>query len=268
MKMRLRRYNSGMRLHCQNLRTAFCPDKSAAFCARLLCALLLCAGGTIPALGAESDADGMENGGGGVRTLSVAGAGRAEAEADRAVVRAALHVTAGSGLEAKRELEVLMSELLAEFAEAGIDSDAVRAQSLRLDAVYEGVLFSGYQARRDVSVLLDDLERIGDVTDMLARRKRARIHGLDYRGSGEDAARELALERAMADSLERAGRIAAGFGMELGRPVKIVHIRPAAFARPRAAGMLAMAAESAPSAPYLAEALTFEETVEVVFEIR
>ena len=267
MKMRLRRYNPGMRLHFQNLRAELRPHKSAAFCARLLCALLLCAGWTIPAQGAESD-EKSGVGGAGERTLFVVGVGRAEAEADRAVVRAALHVTAGSGLEAKRELEVLMSELLAEFAEAGIDSDAVRAQSLRLDAVYEGVLFSGYQARRDVSVMLDDLERIGDVTDMLARRKRARIHGLDYRGSGEDAARELALERAMADSLERAGRIAAGFGMELGRPVKIVHIRPAAFARPRAAGMLAMAAKAPPSAPYLAEALTFEETVEVVFEIR
>ena len=63
---------------------------------------------------------------------------------------------------------------------------------------------------------------------------------------------------------------ASSASAETGRPSSSCtesHIRLADFARPRGAGMLALAVQAASSAPYLAEALIFEETVEVVFEI-
>ena len=199
------------------------------------------------------------------RTLAVTGHGQAEVQPDRAVVNAALQVKAGSGREAKRRLESIMAKLLNQFAEMGIPEGDIKAESLRLNAEYENFLFSGYSARRDLAVTLNDLENIGGVTDLLAQNKEARIHGVFYRSSREEEIRQQALRRAMEDSRQQARLIARDYGMELGKPVRIVHApRRHGPIAPR--GLAFAAAESA-SAPYLADALSFEEFVEVVFEI-
>ena len=229
-----------------------------AFFSRLSVFLLLCAALAASAVSAAEESESR-------RTLSVTGHGKAEVQPDRAVVNAALHVKAGSGREAKKRLEALMAKLLGEFAEMGIPEGDIRAESLRLDPEYENFLFSGYSARRDLAVTLKDLENIGGITDLLAQNKEARIHGVFYRSSREEETRQEALRRAMENSRQQARLIARDYGMELGKPVRIVHApRGRGPIAPR--GLAFAAAESA-GAPYLADALSFEEFVEVVFEI-
>lgn len=247
-------------------------DWSAAFpqggtaAGRLFGRWLLCAALGLAPAGAGGAHEGDASDDGGRRELSVVGIGRAETAPDRAEVSAALQVRAGSGREAKTRLERLLGGLLAELAELGVPEEDIRAESLRLHPEYENVIFSGYSARRDLAVTLRGLERIGEVTDLLAQRKEARIHGVSYRSSQEAATREEALRRAMADSRARAELIAADYGMTLGKPLRVAHA-PRRHGPPVAFRGAALAMESAPAAPYLADALSFEETVEVTFEI-
>lgn len=204
------------------------------------------------------------------RTLSVVGEGRVEVKPDRAVVSAALLAQSGSGREAKARLEAVMSEVIEKLTGLGVQREDIRAESLRLRPEYENFLFSGYGARRDLSVTLKDLDDIGRVTDMLAQYRQARIHGVSYGSSREDEARQEALRRAVADSREQAARIAKHYGMELGKPVSVAHSSRRGGVPFGLRGVPQMSAlESAPAdAPYLADDLIFEETVEVVFEMR
>ena len=220
--------------------------------------LLLLAGMAVPA-GAEESR----------RTLTVVGRGEAEVKPDTAVVRAVLQVRASSGRQAKERLDALLNELLEAFAESGAARDDIHAESLRLDVEYENFLFSGYNAWRDVAVVVRDLEDIGGVTDLLAGRKEARIHGVFYRSGMADEARRTALRRAVEDSQAQAALIAESYGMTLGKPVSVIYGgrdrgRPGA---PAFAQMSSLSRAEA-DAPFLPDDLSFSETVEAVFEIR
>lgn len=204
-------------------------------------------------------------------TISVEGNGKVSIPAEYATLSATTEHLANSADAAKRSVDEVMSDLLSAMETLPVDKDSVDAGQLRIQPQYrwdprsETQKFMGYEATRELSFKLTDLNKLGEALQMLSAQGADTVHSPAYGSSQTGAARQKALNLAFGKARADAQHLADAAGLTLGAAVTI-----STGARPtpifRAANRAAPAALSAEMAPrYEPGQLSVSASVSVVF---
>lgn len=204
------------------------------------------------------------------QTISVEGKGSAEIAPEYATLSASVSHTANTANEAQAMVDRAMNRLLNGIDGLPIDEDTLDAGQLRIQPRYrwspatETQEFEGYEATRELSFRLLELDSLGDALQLLSRQGATNVNTPVYGSSKTREARARALARAFAAAKADAVVLADAAGLTLGPPDNIsTSGRVAPVFRPAARATAVMSAEMAPR--YEPGQLSVSASVSVVF---
>ena len=204
-------------------------------------------------------------------TISVEGNGTVTIPAEYATLSATTEHLADTAEAAQRAVDEVMANLLDGLEGLPVDEDSIDAGQLRIQPQYrwnprnETQEFIGYEATRELSFKLTDLNSLGEALQMLSREGADTLHSPSYGSSLTESARSRALTLAFGKAKSDAESLADAAGLVLGEAVTI-----STGARPtpifRGANRMAPAAMSADRAPrYEPGKLSVSASVSVIF---
>ncbi len=163
----------------------------------------------------------------GARYIEVRGEGRARAAPDVAEVRVAVLARGREARAALAEASGEMRTLLDRLRAAGLTGRDLRTTRADVTPEYErrertspesGPLrIVGYRVVQELRVTIRDLERLGEILDLLTAAGGDRVQALRFRLDDSEPALDSARRRAVADARRRAELYAAEAGVRVGR---------------------------------------------------
>ena len=204
-----------------------------------------------------------------VRSITVSGSGYAEVTPDRAVIRMSISAREPTLDAAQREVATAADRVLKMTDRMDIDRDSVdtTGASVRPDYRWnrerEEQELRGYIAERQVTVKLEDLDKLGAVMEGAVKAGVNQVFPPQLESSKRREAYRRALEAAAEDARANAMRLADSLGTKLGDVISVNaagHVPPL----PRPVLARAMAVEADAAQTYNPADLSFNATVTVV----
>jgi len=169
----------------------------------------------------------------GPATIVTTGEATVRKAPDVAFVNVAVETRARTSREAQGSNADIATAVLKRLGEVGIPRDAIRTSGLRVEQEFDynngRRTLRGYVARNAVEVRMDDVTKVGDVSDAAVQAGATSIDGVRFDLKDRGAAEREALRMAVADARGRADAIAAGAGRNVGAIVKIEESRAAGY---------------------------------------
>jgi uncharacterized protein YggE len=152
---------------------------------------------------------------------------------DAARLGVSVETRARTSREAQSANAEIAAAVLRRIAALGIGSDALRTASLRVEQEFDynngRRTPRGYVARNSIEVRVDDVTKVGEVSDALIQAGATSIEGVRFELKDAAAAEREALRLAVADARARADAMAAGAGRAIDRILKIEESRATAY---------------------------------------
>jgi len=149
--------------------------------------------------------------------LTVTASRTVQVEPTLAVVNAAVDAIAERAAEAESQVRQRIEALSALLEERGA------ALTVGHFTIYprweyrgERAVQSGFEARRQIAVSLEEVDRVGEIVQLLLDAGVNEIHGISYGLKDESEARRAAIEQALSDAREQAEAAAAAVGKRVG----------------------------------------------------
>ena len=173
---------------------------------------------------------------------------------DAARLGVSVETRARTSREAQSANAEIAAAVLKRIAALGIASDALRTASLRVEQEFD---YSngrrtprGYVARNSIEVRVDDVTKVGELSDALVQAGATSIEGVRFELKDPAAAEREALRLAVVDARARADAIASGAGRSIDRILKIEESRATPYEpRPMVAVRAAADAATTPVEP-------------------
>ena len=207
------------------------------------------------------------------QTISVEGKGSVEIEPEYATLSASVSHTAKTAGEAQAFVDRVMNRLLDGIDSLPINETTLDAGQLRIQPRYrwspatETQEFQGYEATRELSFRLVELEALGDALQLLSQEGATNVSTPVYGSSETAEARARALAQAFASAEADANALAEAAGLTLETPDSIsTSGRNPPIFRQASRGAAAMSAEMAPR--YEPGQLSVSASVSVVFSAK
>ena len=204
------------------------------------------------------------------QSISVEGRGTVEIAPEYATLSASVSHVANTASEAQAVVDRLMNRLLDGVENLPIEEKTLDAGQLRIQPRYrwspatEMQEFQGYEATRELTFRLLELDFLGDALQMLSREGATNVSAPVYGSSESDEARARALTLAFASAKADASALAEAAGIPLGKPDSIsTGGRATPVFRPASRAAASMSAEMAPR--YEPGQLSVSASVSVVF---
>lgn len=146
---------------------------------------------------------------------------------DRAVVQLAVESTAATAAEATAANAATMQAVLEAVRRLGIPAERIQTLRIELQPRYDrrrdvaSPEIVGYQALNQVTVRVDDLERVGAVVDAAVTAGANRVTGIAFELSEPEEAYHEALRMAIEKARREAEVVAGALGEMLGPPVEV-----------------------------------------------
>ncbi|HTG32140.1 MAG TPA: SIMPL domain-containing protein [Thermoanaerobaculia bacterium] len=211
-----------------------------------------------------------------IPVLTVSGSGQARVAPDEATVRLGVLAQAPTAREAQAKVNRSASAVLDAIRKLGVPAERIQTTGLSLGPQYaqgrpesqEGPRITGYQASNTVSVLLDDLAKVGPVIDAGLASGANNLEGVEFGLRNDDAARATALAdavqsaRTKADALARALKVRLVEILEVAEGGVSISPPPTPFR-----GRMAMAAEAMTATPVSAGEVGVDASVTIRWRI-
>ncbi len=206
--------------------------------------------------------------------LTVSGTGQARVAPDQATVRLGVLAQATTAREAQTQVNRSAQAVLDAIRKAGIPPERIQTIGLSLNPQYaqgrpdQGPRITGYQASNTVTVLVEDLSKVGPVIDAGLTSGANNLDGVDFGLRNDAAARAAALTDAVGSARIKAEALARALRVKL---VEIVEVAeggvsisppPSPFR-----GRMAVAAEAMTATPVSAGEVGVEASVTVRWRI-
>src|SRR4051794_36152059 len=206
--------------------------------------------------------------------LTVSGTGHARVAPDQATVRLGVLAQGATAREAQAQVNRSAQGVLDAIRRAGIPPERIQTTGLSLNPQYaqgrpdQGPRITGYQASNTVTVLVEDLSKVGPVIDAGLTSGANNLDGVDFGLRKDDAARATALTDAVRSARVKAEALARALRVKL---VEIVEVAeggvsisppPSPFR-----GRVALAAEAMTATPVSAGEGGVEASVTVRWRI-
>lgn len=158
-------------------------------------------------------------------TISVSTQAEVSADPDQAVVRLGAIAEAAEAAAAQMQLNTVMQKVIAAVTAAGVESRAMRTDSLSLSPIYrpqnprdpqpQEPHITGYQAQNVVTIELDDITKVGAVVDAAIGAGANRLEGVMFGLRNASAAQAQAFEQAVKEARAQAETIATAAGLRI-----------------------------------------------------
>jgi uncharacterized protein YggE len=206
--------------------------------------------------------------------LTVSGSGQARVAPDQATVRLGVLAQGATAREAQDKVNRSAQGVLDAIRKAGIPAERIQTTGLSLSPQYaqgrsdQGPRITGYQASNTVTVLVEDLSKVGPVIDAGLTSGANNLDGVEFGLRKDDAARAAALTdavrsaRVKAEALARALRVRLVEIVEVAEGGVSISPPPSPFR-----GRVAMAAEAMIATPVSAGEVGVEASVTIRWRI-
>jgi uncharacterized protein len=201
------------------------------------------------------------------RSVTVTAVGQVRVQPDQAIVRLGVETEAETAAQALSRNNQQMNALLESLRAAGIPSQDVQTQTIRLSPRYGEVepaqgrptrTIVGYRAVNMVEVRSRDLQDLGEVIDTAVDAGGNVVEGIRFEVSNRSGLLDQAREAAMAEARRKAEQLATAAGASIDQ---VLTIREAdRTPRPVPAPALEVPEQAVPVQPG-------EETIEVTVEV-
>ncbi|MBS1303903.1 SIMPL domain-containing protein [Loktanella sp. SALINAS62] len=159
--------------------------------------------------------------------ITVQGTGEVAAAPDLARINIGVTHQAETAADAMAAMSADMEQVLSTLSDAGIARTDIQTSGLRLDVIQNydqasgtsGV--TGYRASNDVSVTVNDLDRIGDVLDAVVQSGANQMNGLSFDVGDRETLLNDARRAAVADAMNKAQLYADAAAVPLGSLVSL-----------------------------------------------
>jgi uncharacterized protein len=201
------------------------------------------------------------------RSVTVTAVGQVRAQPDQAVVRLGVETEDETAAQALSRNNQQMNALLESLRAAGIPSQDVQTQTIRLSPRFEEVeptegeptrAIVGYRAVNVVEVRSRDLQDLGEVIDTAVEAGGNVVEGIRFEVSNRSRLLDQAREAAMAEARRKAEQLANAAGASIDQVLTIEEADRTP--RPVPAPALEVAEQAVPVEPG-------EETIEVTVEV-
>lgn len=181
------------------------------------------------------------------RTVTVTASAVVSATPDEATIQTGVSAEASTAREALSKNSTAMAKVIAELKSAGVEAKDIQTTQFNVEPVYvypkEGQppQVTGYRAHNMVSVLVRNLDKLGDVLDQLVSAGANQMNGISFDVSQAETLKDAARKQAMANALRRAKLYGEAAGAQVGEIVQIQEDvsfpgpRPMVFKQARAA---------------------------------
>ncbi len=213
------------------------------------------------------------------RHITVTGNAKMMALPDIAIVHLNVESSKKSSLDAKKDVDERVNNLLDGLARFEIDEANVSASNITTEVRYaydrgERDKVTGYFARRSLKITLNDLDKLNAFMDFALSVKINAIQNIQLKSSEEQKLKAEVNALAVANAKEQGKTLANAFGAKLG---KIYSINSSANQNHHRYGAnskvehydvsMRMGSSSAKPGRYLQENIVFTSTINVVFDL-
>lgn len=214
------------------------------------------------------------------RLISVSGEGEVTTVPDMATVRFGIVTRDNDPEEARRINAATARDAMNAIREMGIAESKLRLQTLRLQPVREydpqtrKQVDKGYEASRELVVLVEDLDQLPLMISQLVQKGANRLNGISYGLKESEKAKDLALSKAVMRAKQKASLMAASLDVEVGEVLQIQEQNdgftvPVVSADTRPQLMMAKSEAAAPEPEaYAAGEIIVKALVRVTFDIK
>ena len=206
-------------------------------------------------------------------TLSLSATGEVSATPDMATISFGVVTSGKTAGDAMKANNVRMNAVMAALKAAGIAAKDIRTSSLNLNPQYvynnnQPPQLTGYEARNQVTVRVNDLSQTGAVIDATVKAGVNQIDQIAFGLKNDDAVLDQARQQAVATLQSRAQLYAAAAGLKVKRILAIEEGSPMVVRPPMP--MMAMRADKAmaESTPVSGGELQESVTVSATFELQ
>ncbi len=181
-------------------------------------------------------------------TLSLSAYGETNAAPDKATITLGVQVKAPTAGEAMHEDAARMTQVVAALKKAGIEPKDIQTSNLSLNAAYDyapnqAPKLVGYEAANTVTIIVNDLARLGPAVDASVSAGADQINGISFGLKDPRAADDTARKAAVAALQAKAELYAMATGYHVRRLVNLSEgggyqpgpIRPMALMKAQAA---------------------------------
>ena len=149
--------------------------------------------------------------------VTVTGTARAVRDSDQAVINGEILGRGETSIEAQAAANRVYEAVVQALQRLGVKHEA-GYYALHPQWVYRGEeapVMVGYEARRQLSVHVDDVARVGEVVEALLEAGINSIYGIEYSFSERERVEEEVLAAALRDARRKADVVAAELGMRV-----------------------------------------------------
>ena len=231
-----------------------------------ICLVLLCAG----ALADE-------------RVLIVSGEGSVAMDADWASVTVGVELSGEDLTSLQQQVNESMEAICNALTAAGLEEKNISTSQFYVSPVYgSGGVSSlirgydgssseivGYTITNSLSIQTGEIDRIGAYIDTAFAAGANSFNSIQFSLQDESTARQLALERAVADARSKAEIIASASGEELGEVLEIVESDVSSYARSNSKTMWSYeSADSASGATVRASQVVVSANIQITYQLK
>lgn len=154
-------------------------------------------------------------------SLNLSAYGEVKAAPDMATINFGVVTEAATAAEAMQQNAARMNEVMAALRRAGIAERDVQTSGLNLSAQYDYVQnepprLRGYQASNQVTVIINDLGKVGSTADAVVSAGVNQINGISFGLKDPTAAENRARQLAVRNLQAKAALYSQALGVELG----------------------------------------------------
>lgn len=202
-------------------------------------------------------------------TLNLSAEGETQATPDQASITLGVQTHAGTAAGAMADNARRMSAVIAALRGAGIAAKDIRTSNLSLGAQYDyppnaTPHLNGYQASNDVTITVEDVERLGPTIDAVTGAGANQINGISFGLKSSRAAEDAARLEAVKAVRAKAELYAAAMGYHVARLVNLSEGGGESIQPPRPMMMRAAKVEGVPVST---GELTVRVEINAVFEL-
>ena len=163
-----------------------------------------------------------------VRSISVTGQGEASGPPDRAQISAGVQTLAKTVAQASQENQSIVDAIMRALAQQGVDKKDIQTANYSIwpeqqhdPQQVNQLLITGYRVSNVVNVVVQDIDKVGDILAAVTNAGANSIHGVNFMVEDTAVLEQRARAAAMADARMRAEELARLAGVGLGEVLTI-----------------------------------------------
>lgn len=209
-----------------------------------------------------------------IRRIALSAHASIEAKPDLALISIEVNASAKKALDAKKQVDERVVKYVSFLRAQGVDQADINTANLSTQPEYDytqqgKAIPKGFAAVRQVTVKVRQLDKLNSLLDNALKLDLNEINGIELSVAEPEEYQTKARKAAIDKAIYQAKQLAAGFGGSLG-PVYSVNYRSTDFRphRLERAVMFSAVSKKEVDHSYQKQAIHFEDSVDVVFELK